>query len=121
LVKRNTVVVLPSVVLAVSALWLLVSGRLLSLPLALLAVVLLTTGVRWRTLRHWAVAAWVLALATTFLPFDVTLRNYPGPPRFVPLIMGLPTADDAQKCERGEAVCGGCLVSGREPAWVLVW
>jgi len=33
---------------------------------------------------------WRVALATTFLPFVVSCHNGPGPPRFVPLVMGPP-------------------------------
>lgn len=52
---------------------------------------------------------------------DVTLLNYPGPPRFVTVIMGTPRDNDIAMEARGEAVLGGCILRGNEPRWVLVW
>ena len=63
----------------------------------------------------------VALLVAAFLPVDVTLRNLPGPPRFVPLIMGSPTDDDVARESRGEVVLGGCILRGNEPRWVWVW
>jgi len=63
----------------------------------------------------------VAFLVASFLPVDVTLRNLPGPPRFVPLIMGTPHEDDVVLESRGEVVLGGCFVAGNEPRWVWVW
>jgi hypothetical protein len=63
----------------------------------------------------------VAFLITAFLPIDVTLRNYPGPPRFVPLIMGSPTDEDVVREELGEVFLGGCILRGNAPRWVWVW
>jgi len=63
----------------------------------------------------------VAFLVAAFLPVDVSLENYPGPPRFVPLVMGLPTAEAVAHERRGEVMLGGCIVRGNEPRWVLVW
>lgn len=63
----------------------------------------------------------VAFLVAAFLPVDVTLRNLPGPPRFVPLIMGSPNDDDIARESRGEVVLGGCILRGNEPRWVWVW
>jgi len=63
----------------------------------------------------------VAFLIAVFLPIDVTLVNYPGPPRFVPLIMGLPTENDSAMEAHGEAVLGGCILRGNALRWVLVW
>ena len=60
-------------------------------------------------------------LIAAFLPIDVTVHNAPGPPRFVPLIMGMPHPEDFAAADRGEAVLGGCIVRGNEPRWMLVW
>ena len=60
-------------------------------------------------------------LIAAFLPIDVTVQNYPGPPRFVPLIMGSPTDEDTVREERGEVVLGGCILKENPPQWVLVW
>ena len=63
----------------------------------------------------------VAFLVATFLPIDITSQNYPGPPRFVPLIVGAPSSEDAAREERGEVVLRGCISRGNDPKWVLVW
>jgi hypothetical protein len=55
-----------------------------------------------------------------FLPFDLSILYWPGRPRIVPLVMGLPTAETAQRARRGEIALGGCIVSGNEPRWILI-
>ena len=70
---------------------------------------------------RWMRLIFVAFLITAFLPVDLTLANYPGPPRFVPLIMGSPTDEDVKREERGEVFLGGCILRGNEPRWVLVW
>jgi len=76
---------------------------------------LFTAKSKWLRL---ILVAFVIA---AFLPIDVTLKNYPGPPRFVPLIMGSPTDDDSAREARGEVVLGGCILRDNPPRWVLVW
>ena len=63
---------------------------------------------------------WVFVsfLVLTFVPVDISFKNYPGPPRFVPLVMGL---TDGAAFQRGEVMLGGCMVRGTEPKWVFVW
>lgn len=70
------------------------------------------------TLLRWVFVAFLVA---TFLPIDITSRNYPGPPRFVPLIVGAPSSEDAAREERGEVLLRGCISRGNDPKWVLVW
>lgn len=69
----------------------------------------------------WMRLIFVSFLIAVFLPIDVSLRNVPGPPRFVPLVMGLPGPQLSARAEKGEVILGGCLVSGNEPRWVWVW
>ncbi len=63
----------------------------------------------------------VAFLITAFLPVDISFQNYPGPPRFVPLVMGLPGQELARRGQKGEVMLGGCIVRGNEPRWVWVW
>ncbi len=63
----------------------------------------------------------VAFLITVNLPVDISLQNYPGPPRFVPLIMGMPRPEDFARQERGEVVLGGCIMRDNPPKWILVW
>jgi len=60
-------------------------------------------------------------MAVTIQPFDITFRDVPGSPKLVPYIMGLPSEEAKLKESQGEIVLGGCIVSGFEPKWVLVW
>ena len=69
----------------------------------------------------WMRLAFVAFLIAAFLPVDVSLRNFPGPSRFVPLIMGAPRDEDVAREERGEVILGGCISRGNDPKWILVW
>lgn len=75
----------------------------------------------WTSKTTWMRLFFVAFLVAAFIPIDITLRNYPGPPRFVPLILGMPREDDVAIEERGEAVLRGCISRGNDPRWVLVW
>jgi hypothetical protein len=95
-------------------------------PRFLPAIVLLILWIVVLSLRrlrkqHIAWGCFLLVVGVSYLPFDVTFLDYPGSPRFVPLVMGLPTEETAKRAESGEVVLGGCIVSGHEPRWVLVW
>ena len=60
-------------------------------------------------------------LMELLLPFDVSILYWPGRPRIVRLVMGLPTAETAERARRGAVALGGCIVSGNEPRWILIW
>lgn len=60
-------------------------------------------------------------LIAVFLPIDIWPVNFPGPPRFVPLVMGLPSNVTASQIKNGDVILGGCIVRGNEPRWVWVW
>ena len=107
---------------------LLVSGYLVSInwyrataSVIFLAVIacyihfLITSKTKWLRL------AFVAFLIASTLPIDISLQNYHGPPRFVPLIMGAPTENDVAREERGEVMLGGCILRENAPEWVLVW
>ena len=101
-------------------LWISVAFRLLSLPILLAVIVMYFLGSR-RCRTKWVLACWLLLVGSTLLPIDVSLRNYPGPPRFVPLVMGLLGPGAEEREARGEFMSGGCVVYGHEPQWVWVW
>jgi hypothetical protein len=63
----------------------------------------------------------VAFLIAAWLPIDVSLTNYPGPPRFVPLIWGAPHHEDEAAEARGEVFLGGCIMRDNPPRWMLVW
>ena len=69
----------------------------------------------------WMRLIFVSFLIAVFLPIDVWPVNYPGPPRFVPLVMGPPAGYTAAQIKNGEVILGGCIVRGNEPRWVWVW
>ena len=76
---------------------------------------IITANTKWMRL------AFVAFLIIAFLPVDVSLRNFPGPPRFVPLIMGAPSDEDVAREKRGEVMLGGCILRANEPKWIWVW
>jgi hypothetical protein len=64
---------------------------------------------------------WAIWLMLTFSPMDVLPIPKGGPPRLVPLVMGLPTRETAERAKRSEVILGGCIVSGFAPKYYLVW
>ncbi|MBX7132352.1 MAG: hypothetical protein K1X67_06710 [Fimbriimonadaceae bacterium] len=62
-----------------------------------------------------------LWLGTLLAPIDITFKNVPGPPRWVPYVIGLPTMETVQEAKRGDACLGGCTIGINDPKWVLVW
>jgi hypothetical protein len=64
---------------------------------------------------------WVAWLALSFSPVDVFPLPKGGRPRLVPLVMGLPRPETVERAKRGEVILGGCIVSGFEPKYYLVW
>lgn len=96
------------------------SHKMLS-SLALLAVAILYFHFLWIQKTTWLKVAWIIFVVSAFLPIDISFKNYPGPPRFVPLVMGLPDEREIERAERGEIMLGGCILNGNEPKWVWVW
>jgi len=92
------------------------TARFLLLALILSYVLFLWTGkTRWMRLIL------VGFLIAAFLPIDVSVSNYPGSPRLVPLIMGTPRSEDEAAEARGEVYLGGCILRDNPPRWMLVW
>jgi hypothetical protein len=90
-----------------------------SLPFLIASWVLLVK-VGGKDLRL-SLATWAVWLALTFSPIDVFPIPKGGPPRLVPLVMGLPRPETVARAKRGEVILGGCMVSGFEPKYYLVW
>jgi hypothetical protein len=108
------------ITLFTSFLWLGITHRLLGLCL-LVVFLLLYLTLYWHRKIILLPVIWLLFIASTFLPVDLSFQNYPGPPQFVPLVMGLPALETIEKARRGECMLGGCTGSGFEPKWVWVW
>ena len=104
--------------LSSSFFWLL-AFRFVSLPFMIASWVFFIEFCS-RDLRP-SLATWAVGLALTFSPLDVFPIPKVGPPRLVPLVMGLPTRETAERAKRGEVLLGGCIVSGFEPKYYLVW
>ena len=62
-------------------------------------------------------AVGVLALS----PVEVSCVTRPGPPGLVPVLKGLPGPDGRARSRRGEVVLAGCIATGLEPRWVVIW
>lgn len=107
---------------------LLVTGWIVSMEsyrvtASLLFLVLIVSYIHfvWTSKTKWVRLVFVAFLVAAFVPVDISFRNYPGPPRFVPLILGAPRENDIAREERGEVVLGGCISRGNDPRWLLVW
>jgi len=104
-IRSKTFKVLLGPVLLVSSLAIYVDSFRVTAAILLLTVIacyirfLFTSKT---TLLRLVFVAFVIA---AFLPVDISFQNYPGPPHFVRLVMGLP----------------GPELARREPRWVLVW
>jgi len=104
--------------LSSSFFWLL-AFRFVSLPF-LIASWVLFVKVGGKNLRP-SLATWAVWLALSFSPIDILPIPKGGPPRLVPLVMGLPRPETVERAKRGEVMLGGCIVSGFEPKYYLVW
>jgi hypothetical protein len=107
------------IVLLVSAFFWIIAFRFVSLPFLIVAWVLFLKFGR-NSIRP-SLIAWTVWLTLTFSPIDVLPIPKGGSLRLVPLVMGLPTRETVERAKRGEVVLGGCIVSGFEPKYYVVW
>lgn len=94
--------------------------RVISVPF----FVLLTASLfsfPWHKRKCLLVAALLLFLASTIAPIDVRRAHRPITHRIVPNLVGLPTHEATDKAMRGEVYLHGCLATGTEPKWVILW
>jgi len=93
----------------------LVGLSLLPVPL-ILHVLFLSGAVRLKVVA----IAWVLAGSVFLSPVDISFRQYPGGPRFVPVVAGLFGMSVFEAGARGEVypvLCPDFL----PPEWIWVW
>jgi hypothetical protein len=105
-------------ILLLSTFFWLFAFRFASFPVLFLAWVLFVK--LWRSDLRPSLIAWAVWLLLTFSPVDILPIPKAGPPRLVPLVMGLPKAATLERAKRGEVILGGCFVSGFEPKYYLV-
>ena len=106
-----------------SAFWLIVSSRVLAVPLFVASVV--SVALR-RGRAHPAVpfGLWLAFVGSTWLPFDVTVRTAPDGPKFVdccPGSWGRGHEAAVAMQRRGECVLCSDVSAGFEPRYYLVW
>jgi hypothetical protein len=101
-----------------SFLW-IIAFRFISLPVLIVGWVLFFkfTG---RDIRP-SLAAWAVFVLLTFSPIDVLPFPRGWPPRIIPLVLGLPSHETFERAKRGEVILGGCIVTGFEPKYYVVW
>ena len=103
--------------------WLVLGGRLLSIPLLVgVAILFVLPSTRRRTKLIGTV--WLAWLASTFLPFDITLSTAPSGPKFVRCCPGAPYQDYQAALQKDRAgTCRFCsdIVGPNEPTYFLVW
>lgn len=116
-IKRAICAVL---LIVVTAVWLVSQFRLLAIPLLILCYAIYAAKVRKAQFRFFAALLAITSVAL-FSPVDVSLIRRTGRPHMVPLVMGLPSSEDLEQAKRGEVIIGGCMVSGNEPKYLIVW
>ena len=107
-------------VLAITVVWSLVWFRIISIPFIAAAFFgghLLIKKKKYKLL----IGAVCFVFATSILPVDVRFVNYSGLPRVVPLLIGMPTIESINASNRGEVWLAGCVFTGTEPKWIMVW
>jgi len=92
--------------------------RFISFPFLVATWILLLTFKARLSLP--VLSVWAVWLALSFSPVDIYPLPKGGPPRLVPLVMGLPTPETVERAKRGEVILGGCIVTGFEPKYYLV-
>lgn len=65
--------------------------------------------------------ALLLFFVLILIPFDITTKNVPGPPKIVLYIVGYPGPGLIRKASKHEVFLGGCVMRGHEPSYVLLW
>jgi hypothetical protein len=104
------------------AIW-FVSGNVLRLFCGIAALVFSGNVVAYmfgrgrRALMTSGIAVAVLALS----PVEVSCATRAGLPGIVPVLRGLPRPAARERSRRGEVVLAGCMVTGFEPRWVVIW
>jgi hypothetical protein len=116
--KGAKIVGLALLLLGLSCFWLL-AFRFVSLPFLIVSWILFikSRGSGFRSV----VVTCVMSLTLCFSPIDILPIPKGGTPRLVPLVMGLPRRETVERANRGEVILGGCIVTGFEPKYYLVW
>jgi hypothetical protein len=104
------------------ATWLM-SGNLLRILCGLATLVFSTCVLTYifghgrRALLVSGVAVGALALS----PVEISCATRSGLPGIVPVVRGYPASHARERSRRGEVVLAGCMVTGLEPRWVVIW
>ena len=85
------------------------------------ALVLALASAGFRSRRTILIASICVWIGVSVSPLELSFRCAPGPPHIVRLGMGSLSEAGLAAEKRGELVHGGCMVSGLEPKWVVVW
>ena len=102
--------------------WMISGGpfRILT-GVALLVFLGCLVGYLFEGRRRAALFGGLAVLGLGFSPIEVSVATRHGLPGVVPLTMGLPGPELRDMARRGEVVLGGCMTSGLEPRWVVIW
>ena len=71
--------------------------------------------------RRAVILSGLVCIGLALSPVEVSSMTRSGLPGIVPLVMGLPGPTLLERADRGEVILGGCIVTGFEPRWVVVW
>lgn len=122
LIKLARALVSVCLFLGAVMLWMICGGFMRMLTgIALLAFLGCLVAYVFEGRRRTAILGGIAFLALAFSPIEVSMASRQGLPGIVPLTMGLPAPSLRAKARRGEVVLGGCMTSGLEPRWVVIW
>lgn len=116
---RTRIRVLVGLGLWLSTLFSFIAFRFITLPAIIVAWVFFCKR-GGKDIRQ-SLAAWAVFVLLMFSPIDVLPVPRAWPPRVVPLVMGLPRRETLERARRGEVILGGCLTTGFEPKYYLLW
>lgn len=113
---------LSAVVLVAATAWMLLSLRVITLPLFVTTLIL---TLRWARGGHLSRLLQALGLYVLlgFSPVDLRFKNVEGPPRFVRALSGYPKPGMRERIRRDEFYWVGDVnvTPIPPPRWVLVW
>ena len=104
----------------VSLLWGAVWFRIISVPGFVLLTLALAT-LPWHKRKRAVIAVWLFFIVSTVVPLDIRHSHRPITQRIVPYIVGYPSDETVEKAKRGEVYLHGCISTGTEPKWVVLW
>lgn len=76
----------------------------------------------WRGPKYIWIGTLLLFITMSLLPIEISLRDEPGPPRFIPYVRGYPSEEAKENPRQDEFVkMDADFEWWDEPKWIWVW